>query len=52
MNAPAAALRSLLKKRGKNIAGLAAAAGVAYEHLSAVLAGRYAGPGHGNGYSR
>jgi hypothetical protein len=43
MNAPAAALWSLLKKRGKNITGLAAAAGVAYEHLSAVLAGRYAG---------
>jgi hypothetical protein len=43
MNVPTAALRSLLKKRGKNVAGLAAAAGVGYVHLSAVLAGRYAG---------
>ena len=44
MNVPTAALRSLLKKRGKNIADLADAAVVSYVHLSAVLAGRYAGP--------
>jgi len=43
MNVTTAARWSLLKKRGKNIASLAAAAGVAYEHLSAVLAGRYPG---------
>ncbi len=44
MNDRTAALRALLKKRRLTIALLADAAGVGYQHLSEVLAGRYPGP--------
>ena len=44
MNDRTAALRAVLKKRRLTIALLAEAAGVGYQHLSEVLAGRYSGP--------